>query len=58
MNHFGFLTGLAIGFAIIYGWFLNIAALLSDQVFSTGELVVRGIGVILAPLGAIMGYFF
>lgn len=58
MNNFGFLAGLAIGLAIIYGWFLNIAALMSDQVFSTGELVVRGIGVILAPLGAIMGYFF
>lgn len=58
MNNFGFLAGLAIGLVIIYGWFLNIATLLSDQVLGTGELVVRGAGVLLAPLGAIMGYFF
>ena len=58
MNKIGFVLGLCIGLTIIYGYFLNVAALLSDQVFSTGELVVRGIGVLLAPLGAIMGYFF
>lgn len=58
MNHFGFLAGLATGFAIIYGWCINVAALLSDQVFSTGEIVVRGAGVLLVPLGAVMGYFF
>ena len=58
MNKIGFVLGLCMGLTIIYGYFLNVAALLSDQVFSTGELVVRGIGVLLAPLGAIMGYFF
>lgn len=58
MNHLGFLTWVAIGAVIIGGWFINLATLLSDQVFSTGDLGVRVVGLFVAPLGAIMGYFF
>lgn len=44
-----------VGFG--YGWIANVVKLFNaDFGHVTGELVLRGIGVIAAPLGAIMGY--
>jgi hypothetical protein len=40
-----------------YGWIANVVKLFhADFGHITGELVLRGIGVIAVPLGAIMGY--
>ena len=40
----------------IVGWGLNIIKLLGADTLN-GEVVVRTIGVFVAPLGAILGYF-
>ena len=40
-----------------YGWVSNILAITgSDFTEVTGLLVIRCIGVVIAPLGAVMGY--
>ncbi len=42
----------------IVGWIMNIAAIVhSDFDHFTGLLVVRIIGIFVAPLGAVLGYF-
>lgn len=48
-----FIAVLIAGFV---GWCLNIYAIAAAEVFS-GLLLVRCIGVIVAPLGAVLGYF-
>lgn len=49
---------LACVIAVAVGWGLNLAQLLAlDELVLTGETVVRIIGIILVPVGAIMGYF-
>lgn len=45
---------------LIMGWVLNIIALIhlpAPMVFS-GKVIVRIVGICLAPLGSIMGWFF
>lgn len=57
-NMIGGLAGfLMIGVWVlaIAGWFMNIYQLINYN-YSTGELVVKGAGIIIAPLGAIMGW--
>ena len=44
--------------AIIYGYVLNIITVVATiDTMSTGEAVVRSVGMLLVPLGGIMGYF-
>jgi hypothetical protein len=60
MKIFGasFWVRLAIGAALAIGWVMNIVAIVNSN-FSdiTGLLVMRIIGVFIAPLGAVLGYF-
>ena len=46
---------LILGFA--YGWIANIITIIGMGEILNGEGVIRIIGVFIAPLGAIMGYF-
>ena len=50
-----------IGFVIVclVGWVMNIIALvgaINDPL--TGMILLRGIGIIVAPLGSVLGFFF
>ena len=42
--------------ALCVGYFLNIAKLIEMEGI-TGFFVVRGIGIVVVPLGSIMGFF-
>ena len=43
----------------VVGWCMNIYQLVTLDEFSlTGVVIVKIIGIFIAPLGAIMGYFF
>ena len=53
MGHF---FSLAIVLFGILGWVLNIITLSQADHF-TGMVVVRALGVLVAPLGAVIGYF-
>ena len=49
---------IALGITIVVGWIMNIADLLGmDNILSTGEGIVRVIGIFIPPLGAFMGIF-
>lgn len=52
------LVYIAALFAAFTGYVLNISALLGDAVMSNGEMGVRLVGIIMPPVGAIMGLFF
>lgn len=41
--------------AAIVGWVLNIAKLVPME-GATGTLILRAVGIVLAPLGAVLGY--
>jgi hypothetical protein len=48
---------LAIIGLIVYGWINNIVILFHSTFTNiTGELVLRAIGVVVGPLGVVMGY--
>lgn len=47
-------AALAIWLAFIAGWFLNIAFLINSNE-STGLLIARGFGIVVPPLGSILG---
>lgn len=50
---------IAFGIATAVGWVINIVHILNhlhDPM--TGEFIVRIVGIIATPIGAIMGYFF
>lgn len=49
---FGFI---ALWIAGIIGWIMNIVAMFGE--ISTNELIIRAIGVFIAPAGSIMGWF-
>jgi hypothetical protein len=52
------LTVMAVAIALCIGWILNIIAIChSDFASLTGVLVLRVVGIFLAPLGGIMGLF-
>lgn len=43
--------------ACAYGWIANIAELVTEfDVMTTGEAVARGVGILFAPVGIVMGY--
>lgn len=48
---------LAIIIALVYGWVMNIVAIAGSN-FSdlTGILILRIVGIFVAPLGTVMGY--
>lgn len=49
---------LAVFAAVIYGYIWNIITLFSDMDIISGvEAAVRTLGILVAPAGAIMGYF-
>jgi len=51
-------SGLLIGIWIlaIIGWFLNIFAV-ADAHTVNGMVIIRAVGIFVAPLGAILGWF-
>ncbi len=53
---YALLIWISIFLASAVGWVLNIIELFRADAFS-GEVIARAIGVIVAPLGAIFGYF-
>ncbi|QRF55756.1 hypothetical protein [Variovorax paradoxus] len=52
---FLFVFVVCIGLAGAVGWVLNIVKL-APMDGATGMLVLRGFGIVLAPLGAVLGY--
>jgi hypothetical protein len=54
----GAIVVLALIAGFIYGWVANIVSIVQaiDNPV-TGMLVLRGVGVFVAPLGAVLGYF-
>ena len=49
---------IALGITMVVGWIMNIADLLGmENVLSTGEGIVRVVGIFIPPLGAFMGIF-
>ena len=49
---------LALGFAVIYGWILNILAIMDIETFVfNGVTILRIVGIFIPPIGAFMGYF-
>ena len=54
-------AGLFVAFwaAMIIGWVLNIVQIVNefDMAHLTGEIIVRIIGVFIAPIGCIYGWF-
>lgn len=54
-----FLTLLGLTLATISGWIMNIVHLVGlDAFVLNGENIIRVIGIFIAPIGAIMGWFF
>ena len=49
---FGFI---ALWIAAVIGWIMNIVAMFGE--ISTNELIIRAVGAVIAPAGAIMGWF-
>lgn len=41
--------------AVVYGWYLNLSAVMSAAEF-TPSIIIRYIGIVLIPIGAILGY--
>lgn len=48
---------LVVGIAFGYGWLHNIIDLVTAEHMQASELVGRIIGIFIAPVGAVMGYF-
>ena len=49
---------IVIVFLVLYGWFWNIIKIVHfDFNHFSGMIIARIIGVFLAPLGALLGYF-
>ena len=47
--------GLVLG--VLYGWIMNIVALAHMNLTDvTGMLILRVVGIFMAPLGAVLGY--
>lgn len=52
------LISLVIVVTMLYGWWLNLSAILEmEQIIWTGKTVVATLGVVVVPLGTFMGYF-
>lgn len=49
---------LALVLTMIIGWVMNIVTIFSiDELVINGELILRVAGIIIVPIGAIMGIF-
>ena len=49
---------IALVFAAIAGWIMNIMAIINMGEFSwTGEVVIRCLGVLVFPIGCVAGWF-
>lgn len=58
MNLFFGLVPLALIVAMIYGYIMNIMYLVGlDNFVFTGKVILSSIGVVVIPLGSIMGLF-
>ena len=59
MSHYIGIIQLVVTIAIVvfggYGWVCNIIELVGSSEFS-GMVVARAIGIVVAPLGAVLGY--
>ena len=53
----GSLAVFAVVIAACVGWVVNIITLFHMTAILSGEGIIRIIGIFVAPLGAIMGYF-
>ena len=55
-----FMIYLSIGLTMFYGWILNVIAVVHSPAISLsgGMDVLRVIGIFVAPLGTVLGYFF
>lgn len=52
----GIVLALVVGF--VYGWVANIITLVNTETLTmSGETIARVIGIVVGPLGAVMGYF-
>jgi len=51
------IAGISLIVAMFYGWISNIITLVSSDYMGLGELAVRIIGIFIAPIGIIAGYF-
>jgi len=57
MNYVRVTMVLSFIFLFWYGWGSNVITLYQkSDTMSTGQIVVRGVGVPILPLGAVMGY--
>ena len=57
MNYVRVTMVLTLIFLFWYGWGSNVITLYQkSDTMSTGQIVVRGVGVPILPLGAVMGY--
>ena len=56
-KHVSILTLVGLFFAAIAGWTMNVVQIITGyDAMTTNLLIVKAVGVFLAPLGAIMGY--
>lgn len=55
VGHLFGLLGIALIIAGFVGWIMNLVAIAQVTQFS-GMVVLRAVGVFLAPLGAVLGY--
>ena len=54
----GFFMAVGVVMGLCVGWFINVAKLLSMEALPlTGLFIVRIIGIFVAPLGGVIGYF-
>lgn len=51
-----FILAMAVLGLVLYGYIANIASLVAADAFS-GMVVARAIGIFVAPLGIVLGYF-
>lgn len=52
----GFIILMAFIMLVLYGYFANIFHLATSKGAASGLSIVRGIGIIIAPLGVVMGF--
>ena len=51
------LSAVLLIIALVAGWIMNIIAIVQSEFIFTGMLIARIIGVFVAPLGAVLGWF-
>lgn len=50
------IVSISLLIAFAYGWIANIITIFGMEDITSGEGIIRIIGIFMAPLGAIMGY--